>query len=131
MTPQVEPNPKKRKPKTKSATVRADKFFSLLVRSRGRCENCGSYQDLQCAHGFSRRYRNVRWEFANAWCLCKGCHLKYTMRPLEWDDWMQQRLHHVPGWSYLGLRNRALSPEKLVDVKERAAELEAAWKAGQ
>lgn len=51
-----------------------DMLFSRLVRSRGRCERCGSTQNLQCAHIISRRYVQTRCDPRNAWCLCTRCH---------------------------------------------------------
>lgn len=104
-----------------------DTLFSKIVRSRGFCENCGATDNLQCAHGISRRYRNIRWAEDNAFCLCASCHVFYTHRPLEWEDWM--RAHDV---DYDGLKRRALSIDKvdvaavLAHLRERWAELEAA-----
>lgn len=96
-TPEVEPRFKstKKKPKTPTKTQqlrKADALFSLLIRSRGRCENCGSSEYLQCAHGFSRRYRAVRFDERQVWALCRGCHVYFTHRPLEWDVWMRDRM---------------------------------------
>ena len=70
----------------------ADALFSKIVRARsGACVNCGSVERLQCAHGFSRRYRNARWDYRNAFCLCAGCHMFFTHRPIEWDNWLRER----------------------------------------
>lgn len=91
----VTPIPKQPKRKTKrraNRTKGCDTIFGRIIRSRGACENCGRTTGLQAAHGFSRRYRAVRWDERNCFCLDAGCHLYYTMRPLEWDDWMRERL---------------------------------------
>ena len=105
----VKPNFKsaKKKPKTPTKTrllKQCDTLFSLLVRSAGRCSNCGKSEFLQCAHGFSRRYRAVRFDTRNAWPLCRGCHVYFTHRPLEWDEWMRSEL----GDLYEVLRDLAL-----------------------
>lgn len=87
-----------------------DRLFSVLTRAGGKCLNCGSTGRLQCAHGFSRRYRSVRWDPRNAFCLCQGCHMFYTHRPLEWDEWLLER------WGpelYAELRSLALSTIKV------------------
>lgn len=112
--------PKKPK-KTKKQTIvqTLDKECGDLVRSRGRCEVCGSTRDLQWAHGFSRRYRMVRWDTRNGFCLDRGCHLKYTLRPLEWDEWLRARWGEA---LYAELRALALSGEK-VDHKAALAAL--------
>ncbi len=97
-----------------------DRLFSAIVRSVGSCENCGSTTGLQCAHGFSRRYRNVRWDRRNAFCLCQRCHMKYTHRPLEWDEWLRER------WGpdlYVEIRSLALLVGVKVDMEQVRAEV--------
>lgn len=124
--PVVKAKPGK-KTKRQNLTRDCDLIFSRLVRLPGHCADCGTTQNLQCAHGFSRRYRATRWVFANAWPLCRGCHLKYTLRPLEWEDWMVNHLGHV---DYALLRERALkgkNPDlKLLLVELRELEKNAA-----
>ena len=67
----------------------ADKWFSLWIRHRdGKCRDCGSTDYLQCAHLVSRRYKNIRTSASNAVALCRGCHMKFTHRPLEWEQWI-------------------------------------------
>lgn len=100
------PKPKRPQKKKQTAAKTLDALVGSHVRSRGRCEACGKTSDLQWAHGFSRRYRAVRWDLRNGFCLCRGCHLKYTVRPLEWDDWLRER------WGeelYAELRSLALT----------------------
>lgn len=76
------------------ATEEADRLFSLAVRAPGVCtlNNAACSGNLQCAHGFSRRYKNVRWDRRNAWPLCAGHHTYFTHRPIEWDLWMREQL---------------------------------------
>ena len=72
---------------------KADILFSLAVRAVGRCEALGEHKGpLQCAHGFSRRYRAVRWDSRNAFSLCAGHHVYFTHRPIEWDEWMRETM---------------------------------------
>lgn len=131
MTDLVQPNFKtaKKKPKTPTKTQqlrKADELFGKFIRSRGACENCGDTYVIQCAHGFSRSYRAVRFEPANAWALCRACHMHYTHRPLEWDEWMRQRLG--PNL-YETLRQRALhdpNPDLGDVIKRFAAVVEGA-----
>lgn len=98
----------KRRPRQKLVDD-CDKMFGALVRADGQCLRCGKRDKLQCAHGFSRRYRSTRWDFRNAFCLCQGCHLYFTMRPLEWDDWLISRWGQA---RYDLMRARALSTDK-------------------
>ncbi len=73
----------------------ADKLFSQIVRSVGHCVHCGwsgsAGRRLECAHGFSRRYWGLRWDYQNAFCLCNVCHLHFTQRPLEWEVWLRDK----------------------------------------
>lgn len=110
---------KRKAPTAKQLTAKADALFSLIVRAPGYCANCGETQNLQCAHGYSRRYRNTRWDERNAWCLCRGCHMYFTHRPIEWDNWMLTRMG---GENYWTLRALALSTEK-VDLSAVLARL--------
>ena len=103
--------PKKPKKSKKQTLVqRLDEECGELVRSRGRCEHCGTNRDLQWAHGFSRRYRMVRWDLRNGFALCKSDHMYFTYRPLEWDDWLRARWGEA---LYAELRALALSGAKV------------------
>jgi 5-methylcytosine-specific restriction endonuclease McrA len=70
----------------KGAKAKADKYFSLLVRSVGHCEICGSTNALQTGHIISRRFANTRCDRRNALCLCAKCHHHYTDHPYEWGE---------------------------------------------
>ena len=104
-------------------------MFSLFIRRRDkRCQICRSEFNLQCAHGFSRGYMATRWDYTtpNAWALCSGDHKAMTHKPLEWEDWMTERLGVG---LYLRLRLMAVRggmPDvgwTIMDLRERLAEL--------
>ncbi len=110
--------PKKRQNLTKAC----DALFSQLVRSVGRCEANDGFPcsgPLQCAHGFSRRYRAVRWDRRQCFALCAGHHMRYTHNPIAWDLWMQERMGQE---LYQEVRSLALSGEK-VDMPDLLARL--------
>jgi len=87
-----------------------DRLFSLIIRSRGRCECEGTHVgNLQCMHGFSRRYLGTRWDERNAFCGCARHHMVFTHDPIRWDLWMLDRLGLE---LYSELRERALSTDK-------------------
>ena len=116
---------KKKRKKSKKATItdRADAIFGQIVRAPGYCCNCGSTDTIQCAHGFSRSYRSVRWDTRNAFPLCRACHFHFTQRPLEWDEWLRNK------WGedlYAEIRALALAGEK-VDMPELIESLRATW----
>lgn len=83
--------------KIKKSTLRnkADKLFSLSIRSKGYCEasliypsvKCGGI--LQCAHITTRGVTALRFDPMNALCLCAGHHRFFTHHPLEWVDFLQ------------------------------------------
>ena len=127
---EVTPLPKPKK-KRKKATItdQADALFGKLIRSPGFCVTCGSTDTIQCAHGFSRSYRSVRWDFRNAFAQCRSCHFHFTNHPLEWDDWLRDK------WGadlYAEMKALALSyrkvdmPALIADLKERVARMEKA-----
>ena len=100
---------KLKRPTNAQMVRKADILFSLAVRSVGRCAALGEHKGpLQCAHGFSRRYRAVRWDSRNAFSLCAGHHLYFTHRPLEWDEWMREAM----GDAYELVRIKALTGPK-------------------
>jgi len=96
------------------ALKEADKRFSLMVREDARCYGTKSFWRgptfacggaLQCAHLFSRRYRNVRWDKRNAVPLCGAHHRWLDTHPIEKDDMMLEWLD----LDYENLRLLALS----------------------
>lgn len=72
----------------KGAKGKADKLFSKIVRIDGKCQRCGSTDNLQCAHIISRKYSATRTDLLNAWCLCSRCHRRLT-------DWPREHSHYI------------------------------------
>lgn len=79
-----------RKPSKKTLRNKLDILFSKIVRFYGECERCGTKKNLQCAHIYSRRFVNTRWEPGNAVCLCAGCHHWAHQRPLDFAEWIEE-----------------------------------------
>lgn len=100
---------RKRKPSRTSLRTKADTLFSLHIRRDGVCVRCGKTEGLQCAHIVSRRYLSTRWDDDNAVCLCAGCHIYMTHRPLEWDVWVTKR---IGADAYAAIKRRALKTTK-------------------
>ncbi len=74
----------------------ADDLWSVWLRAFNyRCEMCGVPYDpkaMQCAHGFSREDRVIRFDPKNTFALCAACHRRNTPARQPWFDWMKQRL---------------------------------------
>lgn len=116
---------KKAKPKATDYKRWCDELFSLIVRSRGACQRCGSQLNLQCSHIVSRGYLATRWNELNALCMDRGCHHWQHMNPLENEEWLASI-----GIDTLSLKHLALTHEKpdyvatLTRLVARAEELD-------
>lgn len=112
---------------TKTLKNKADRLFSLLIRSRGVCERCGKRPPevmLQCAHVFSRSYTAIRWDERNALCLCRGCHHWGHMRPVEWTLFIEETIGADTVRVLLEKARNYAGRVKRVDYEELIAELE-------
>ena len=104
----------------KTLKNKADKLFSQLIRSKGKCEWCGAKKTLQTAHIFSRRYLVTRWTPLNANCLCAKCHFKAHQKPVEYVEWLKEYLGKDV---YEELRREAKTSIKKVDLEVIIKEL--------
>ncbi len=88
--------------------AKATRLHSLVVRAREMCENCGEqdYSKLQCAHVLSRRYAATRTDEANAFCLCAGCHMRFTEHADEWMEFVDSTIGRP---EYTRLKTKALA----------------------
>lgn len=78
-----------------------DTEFSLLVRSKGRCERCATTQNLQCAHIMSKGgHPALRWDILNCLCLCYRCHMHFAHKdPIAFTWWVQETFPER--WEYI------------------------------
>lgn len=103
---------------------KCDKAFSLLIRSVGSCQNCGSIENLQCAHIVSRSNKTLRWNPLNAVCLCLRCHIfKFHRSPLEFVEWLEKR--YPERMVYLREKRNTILTRTIKDYKELHAHIEA------
>ena len=114
-----------------------DTIFSKLIRTRDKwtCQRCGrkyeqGSQGLHCSHFFSRRHRGTRWDQINACAHCMGCHSYLTGNPIEFAEWIKDRLGEN---NYNQLRMKAMKVTKFTkadlewiyqDLKAQLKELE-------
>ena len=102
----------------KGAKAKADKLFSEVIRSIGRCEDCGSTRYLQCAHIISRRFNSTRCDTRNAFSLCASCHRKYTDFPREFSKFIT-RTWAQDYYDFILVKARDPKAGKYVDWDER------------
>lgn len=86
----------------------ADKLARQFVLDRDAwtCQRCGSGGAgvAQWAHILSRSALAIRWDPDNSLVLCARCHQFFTLRPIDWQDWVDER---YPGrWDLLRARRR-------------------------
>ena len=110
-------SPKKKERKiTRAGLIRKlDKMFSEIVRKGGECERCGKTDKtkLQCAHIYSRRHKNIRWDFKNALCLCAGCHMFFWhLEPARAVRWAMT----IRDFDYLDKKVAESKPMKMEDL---------------
>lgn len=83
---------KKKKSQRKKLNNKLDKLFSIIIRSKGKCERCGTTKNLNIAHIFSRRNLIVRWDKDNVFCLCVTCHFWVHQNPILFAEFVREKL---------------------------------------
>lgn len=63
------------KRENKSLPKKADDFWSKTVRKVWKCAYCGSTENLNAHHIFTRHNKSVRWDLENWICLCAKHHV--------------------------------------------------------
>lgn len=108
-----------RKQTKTSLTRKLDKICSEIIR-KNPCARCGEAQHnkLQCAHIFSRVYRNVRWDLLNLISLCTSCHFWAHRNPVLFTELIQNHLYRE--WNYSKLKRRMQKSKKwtLLEMRE-------------
>lgn len=71
-----------RKPTRKGLIRSLDRTVSLYVRARDRrCQTCGTTENLQCGHLFTRAAYSTRWDEMNCFAQCASCNLRHEHNP--------------------------------------------------
>jgi hypothetical protein len=115
MTRQVEPIPKAKKKVSRGGVYgkglkgKATKLHAEVVRARGRCEGCGSTENLQCCHILTRSFAATRTDEGNALCGCAACHRRWTQNPLLFGDFVRaylgpEHLERIQAKAYAGVK---------------------------
>lgn len=75
----------------KKQVARCDRVFSEYIRLRDKyCITCGTPNDLQCSHYFTKKaHAAVRWNAHNAHAQCSACHTRHhNIDPGIYSEWM-------------------------------------------
>lgn len=83
--------------------TKADKKWSELIRSAGKCAICGKNGQLHPHHLISRARRFFRHNLENGICLCAHCHnwnqdCSPHASPWAFDRWMQENRPEQYQW---------------------------------
>ena len=77
-----------RKITRKGLIKKLDKLFSKYIRLRDKyCVLCGSPDNPNCGHLFSRRHYSTRWDEENCFQQCYPCNFKHNHQPYRYHKW--------------------------------------------
>lgn len=83
--------------------AKADNLYSLLIRHRAgnKCERCERTDgQMHCSHHVPRGVKALRFDPANAACLCFQCHAWWHSNPAESGPWLVELIGQTK-FSYL------------------------------
>lgn len=102
----------KAKTTRKKLIKRLDDTFSKWIRARdGKCVTCGSRENLQCGHLFTRQSYSTRWNPLNAAATCASCNYYHEFNPHTYTNWfidkyglkkykeLNREFHKVKKWT--------------------------------
>lgn len=99
-----------------------DAYWSQKIRSRGKCDRCGSTKKkLEMAHIQSRNNQYLRWDEQNLLCLCTACHFWSHQDPLGFNIFI--RTMFPKRYEYLVKNKNKLVKRSAKDLKEMCIDL--------
>lgn len=66
-----------------------DRRWSAYIRTHGKCEHCGTTQNLTDSHIIGRAYIKTRFDPRNNQCLCWTCHGTFESQPIAFARWVE------------------------------------------
>lgn len=116
--------------RTRKGLVRAlDKVTSLLVRARDeKCVTCGTRENLQNGHLFSRSNHAARWSFLNCNAQCGGCNIRHEHDPYIYTEWFRRKfgeqVYHDLHRLWLNSEKKHLSD---LELRQKLEHLNTLW----
>ena len=121
----------KRKASRKTLVKKVDKIFSKYIRLRDKyCVLCGSPENGNCGHLFSRRHYSTRWDDGNCFQQCYPCNFKHNLQPSHYYNWYiekfgKEKLDELHSKHQQTKKYTNVDLEELYEeIKERYEELE-------
>lgn len=75
---------------TKTQIVKMlDRRWSAYIRSYGKCEHCGTTNNLTDSHIIGRSYIKTRFDPRNNQCICAPCHGTFESQPIMFARWIE------------------------------------------
>ncbi len=113
-----------RKITRKGIVRKLDKLVGDIVKARDKaCVTCGSTNNLQPGHLFSRVAYSTRWDLTNVFCQCRNCNLKHEYDPYPLTSFY---LSFAGKEKYDALHRKYVTPVKYktYELEELYAQLE-------
>lgn len=66
-----------------------DRRWSAFIRSHGKCEHCGTTDNLTDSHIIGRAYIKTRFDPRNNQCVCWSCHGTFESQPIAFARWVE------------------------------------------
>tara|TARA_R110002020_G_scaffold5502_5_gene22839 strand:- start:1055 stop:1507 length:453 start_codon:yes stop_codon:yes gene_type:complete len=114
-----------KKPSRKTLIKKLDKVFSLYIRERDKCcVICGSVNQPNNGHLFSRRHYATRWDEDNCHQQCYPCNFKHNNDPYPYNSWFIEK-YGKDKWDSLYIMFRSpkkwynFEIEELIEVYEK------------
>lgn len=76
-------------PTKKQLLAMLDRRWSAYIRTHGKCEHCGTTQNLTDSHIIGRTYIKTRFDPRNNQCICAPCHGTFESQPIMFARWVQ------------------------------------------
>ena len=80
----------------KKLIKKLDKVFGDFIKDRDKrvCVVCGSRENIQAGHLFSRNAHSTRWDEKNVYAQCRDCNYKHESHPADFTDFFIEK------WGY-------------------------------
>lgn len=79
---------KRKKPTPRINREACERMWAKLVKIPGRCQLCGTTENLEAAHIVPRHFVWTRTDLSNGICLCRTHHREFHGDDALWQDYL-------------------------------------------